>query len=69
MTNFILGEGEEEYVEGIWSMYIVVSFVIYISGLNMEHSLKLVYECMTTFAVFGSRESSTIISGHSLLLL
>jgi len=29
MTNFILGEGEEEYVEGIRSMYIVVSFVIY----------------------------------------
>jgi len=55
MTNFILGEGEEEYVEGITSMYIVLSFVIYISGMNMEHSLKLVYECMTTFAVFGSR--------------
>jgi hypothetical protein len=40
MTNFTLGEGEEEYVEGIWFMYIVVSFVIYVSGLNMEHSLK-----------------------------
>jgi len=64
MKNLILGEGEEEYVEWIWSMYIIVSFVIYVFRLNTT-TWSL---CMTTFGVFGSWESSTITSGHSLLL-